>query len=77
MLTAIFGGSFNPVHVGHVLVCTWLLSTEQAQQVWVVPSLEHPFHKELAPYEDRMTMCEAAFSFLEGVTVSENLKSVI
>ena len=72
MQIALFGGSFNPPHVGHLMVCTWLLATRAADQVWLVPTYEHPFQKALAPWDDRLAMCAALTGFLgEGARVSE------
>jgi nicotinate-nucleotide adenylyltransferase len=61
---AIFGGSFNPPHVAHVLAVTWVLSTQDVDAVLVVPTFQHPFAKALAPYEDRLAMCELAMGWL-------------
>jgi nicotinate-nucleotide adenylyltransferase len=66
----VFGGSFNPPHVGHVLACALVLSTEEVDRVVVVPTYRHPFAKDLAPYEDRLRMCELAMGLLLGVEVS-------
>ena len=30
---AVYGGSFNPPHVGHVLACAWALSTGEVERV--------------------------------------------
>jgi nicotinate-nucleotide adenylyltransferase len=57
---AIFGGSFNPPHVAHVLAVAWVLATQDVERVVVVPTYRHPFAKALAPYEDRLRMCELA-----------------
>jgi nicotinate-nucleotide adenylyltransferase len=67
---AVFGGSFNPPHVGHVLVCSLVLATEDLDRVLVVPTYQHPFAKPLAPFDDRVAMCELAMSSLRGVEVS-------
>ena len=67
---AVFGGSFNPPHVGHVLACALLLSVEEVDRVLVVPTYVHPFAKPLAPFEDRATMCELAMAWMPGVEVS-------
>jgi nicotinate-nucleotide adenylyltransferase len=67
---AVFGGSFNPPHVAHVLACALVLSTEDVQRVVVVPTFRHPFAKALAPYEDRVTMCSLAMAGMPGVEVS-------
>jgi nicotinate-nucleotide adenylyltransferase len=66
----VFGGSFNPPHVGHVLACALVLSTQDVDRVLVVPTYRHPFAKDLAPYDDRVRMCELAVGPLLGVEVS-------
>ncbi len=60
MRIAIFGGSFNPVHVAHQLVALYVRETQPVDEVWLVPTFQHPFGKPLAPYEDRVAMCELA-----------------
>jgi nicotinate-nucleotide adenylyltransferase len=67
---AVFGGSFNPVHVAHVLAAAYVLATEDVDEVLVVPCFVHPFAKELAPFEDRFAMCEAAMGWLPRTRVS-------
>jgi nicotinate-nucleotide adenylyltransferase len=67
---AVFGGSFNPPHVAHVLACALLLSIEDIDQVVVVPAYKHPFAKALAPFEDRLRMCELAMAWMPQVTIS-------
>ena len=58
MKVAVFGGSFNPVHVAHQLVALYVLETQPVDELWFVPTFVHPFHKQLAPYADRIAMCE-------------------
>ena len=70
MKVGVFGGSFNPPHVAHVLACTLLLSTEDLDQVLVIPAFRHAFGKPLAPFEDRLRMCDLAMGWLRGVSVS-------
>ncbi len=67
---AIFGGSFNPPHLAHVLAVTVVLSRFDVARVLVVPTFQHPFSKALAPYEDRVRMCELAMGWLPRVEVS-------
>jgi len=67
---AIFGGSFNPPHVAHVLAVAYVLSTTEVDRVLVVPSHKHPFGKPLAPFEDRVRMCELALEPLPRADVS-------
>ncbi len=70
MNVAVFGGSFNPPHVAHVLACSLLLSVHEVDRVLVVPAFQHPFAKPLAPYDDRVTMCGLAFASMPDVEVS-------
>ncbi len=65
-----FGGSFNPPHVSHVLGAAWVLSTHAIDEILVVPTFKHPFSKNLAGYDDRVTMCELALGWLPRVKVS-------
>jgi nicotinate-nucleotide adenylyltransferase len=57
---ALYGGSFNPPHVAHQLVMTWVLATQTVDEVWVMPTPRHAFGKPLAPFEDRVKMLELA-----------------
>jgi nicotinate-nucleotide adenylyltransferase len=67
---ALFGGSFNPPHVAHQLACAWVLATSRVDEVWMVPAFKHPFDKQLAPYADRVAMCERAAGPFSRVKVS-------
>jgi nicotinate-nucleotide adenylyltransferase len=67
---ALFGGSFNPPHVGHVLGVVYALATAPIDDVLVVPVYRHPFSKHLAPFADRLAMLRLALEWLPHVTVS-------
>lgn len=67
---AVFGGSFNPPHVGHVLAAVYLLSVCAVDRVLVVPVYRHAFGKELAPFEARLQMCRLAMEWIAGVEIS-------
>ncbi len=66
---ALLGGSFNPPHVAHLMAAYWALATEPVAELWLLPSYRHPFGKPLAPFEDRVRMCELAAAGLRGVRV--------
>ena len=57
---ALFGGSFNPPHVGHVQIVAYLLGELAFDQVWVIPCFRHPFGKKLVPFWDRLKMARLA-----------------
>ena len=70
-VVAVFGGSFNPPHLGHVLMAVVVLNTEPVvDRVLVVPTYSHPFAKQLAPFEDRVRMTELAMQGIARVDVS-------
>lgn len=64
MRVALFGGSFNPPHIGHVLNACYVLGAYPVDQLWLMPVYAHPFSskRSLAPFEDRMEMCRRAFA---------------
>src|SRR3954466_10537342 len=67
---AIYGGSFDPPHVSHVLAAVYALKIGGFERVLVVPVFEHAFHKQLTAFEHRSRMCELAFAGIDGIEVS-------
>jgi nicotinate-nucleotide adenylyltransferase len=67
-IAAIFGGSFDPPHIGHVLLSQYLLSVygqeakaaNRLAAVWWVPCFKHAFGKEMLDYDRRLKMCKLA-----------------
>ena len=70
MYVAVYGGSFNPPHLAHQLAMTCVLSMARVDEVWMVPTFKHPFDKRLAPFADRVRMCELAAAPFSRVRVS-------
>ena len=68
---AVFGGSFDPPHVAHVLCAAYVLSTQPVDRLIVVPTFAHPFGKKMAAYDHRLEMCERAFADLRRVEISD------
>lgn len=60
----LFGGSFNPPHRGHGQVLEYLEDLPQFDEVWMLPTYDHPLEKGLAPFEDRIKMCEQTLAGL-------------
>jgi nicotinate-nucleotide adenylyltransferase len=61
---AIYGGSFNPPHVAHQLVALYVLETAGVDELWIVPAFNHALGKPLAPFAERLAMCERAAAAL-------------
>jgi nicotinate-nucleotide adenylyltransferase len=70
MAIGVFGGSFDPPHVAHVLAAAYALSVGDFQRLLVVPVYAHAFDKRLASFEDRVRMCELAFGEMPRIEVS-------
>jgi nicotinate-nucleotide adenylyltransferase len=67
----IYGGSFNPPHIAHVLAVSYVLATQDLARVLVVPTFAHPLGKPLTPFAHRVEMCSRSFRDLRRVEVSE------
>ena len=56
MKIAILGGSFDPPHLGHILIASQVKELLGMDQVWLMPAYQHPFHKQLSDTTHRLTM---------------------
>jgi cytidyltransferase-like protein len=67
----VFGGSFNPIHLGHSLLAITTQQTKNVDQVVLVPVYKHAVKRDLLPFEDRFEMCKLAVqSFGDALHVS-------
>ena len=73
MRIGIYGGSFDPVHVGHVNAALNFMEVLSLDKIIVIPAYQPPHKKGLAmtPSEHRMNMCNLAFGNLPGFEVSD------
>src|SRR5450432_2318149 len=60
MRIALYGGSFNPPHLAHQMAALYVLETAVVDEIWIIPAFRHAHGKTLAPFEDRLAMCELA-----------------
>ena len=70
---ALFFGSFNPVHNGHIQIAQSALSAAQIDEVVLIVSPQNPFKSkaELAPEEHRLKMAELSTQDLPNISVSD------
>lgn len=69
----IFGGTFNPPHVGHVSAARAFLEQAQLDELIIMPAFIPP-HKEydsVVSCEERLDMCKIAFSELSNTSISD------
>ncbi len=72
MNIALFGGTFDPIHRGHVIVARAAAAKFQLKQVWFVPA-DIPPHKQKAPilsFYHRYTMVALALAGEKGFVPS-------
>ena len=71
---AIYGGSFNPPHLGHEEVAKTVLKSLRPEKLLIIPDYMPP-HKELAEGspspEQRLEMCRLAFAGNEKAEISD------
>ncbi len=70
MRVGILGGSFDPPHVGHLLVALDAMAGLQLDELLVVPAAQQPLKgAQFASAEHRLAMVERTFANVPGVTV--------
>ena len=61
MKIGLLGGTFDPIHNGHLAIAKTALKQLRLDQVWFVPSLKTPLKdRVLTPFELRVAMMEKA-----------------
>ncbi len=67
----IYGGSFDPIHLGHIGIIKYVLTQKKLDKLIVVP-VGNPSHREgLISSRMRLEMAEAACRKIEGAEVSD------
>lgn len=71
MRVALFGGSFDPPHAGHLMVMAYALGVARVERLVMIPCFQHPFEKRLSPFAHRLAMCRLAAKLFTAVEVSD------
>ena len=69
---ALFGGSFDPPHLGHRAIIEAVLKALEINKLLVIPTFLNPFKQ--ASYftpKERFSQCKSLFSEFENVVVSD------
>ncbi|HVX51925.1 MAG TPA: nicotinate-nucleotide adenylyltransferase, partial [Chitinophagaceae bacterium] len=45
MKIGLYFGSFNPVHIGHLIIASYIANNTEVEKVWFVVSPQNPFKK--------------------------------
>lgn len=72
MLRAVFGGSFDPVHLGHLEMAHHMLDKNLADHLSIIPAWRSPHkYENSAGPGDRLAMVRLAFASFPGVSVDD------
>jgi len=73
MNIGIYGGSFNPVHFGHVGLAKWVIEHTDLDELWLMVSPNNPLKDAgiLAPEEERLAAVHEAIKDIPGVKASD------
>lgn len=68
----LFGGTFDPVHNGHIEIARSYLNSSYIDQLWIIPSANPPHKSNLAltPFEHRVNMLKLVFNDVDGVLIN-------
>lgn len=72
-LTGIFGGSFNPIHCGHIALAKAMLGTAGLDDIWFMVSPQNPLKRQDDLLDDnlRLHMVKAALAGERRLTASD------
>ncbi|PRD53799.1 nicotinate (nicotinamide) nucleotide adenylyltransferase [Sphingobacterium gobiense] len=69
----LFFGSFNPIHIGHLIIANYMANYTDLDEVWFVVSPQNPFKvkKNLGNMYDRLEMVSLAIEGAEKLRASD------
>lgn len=73
MRIGLFFGSFNPIHIGHLILANTMLEGGDLEEVWFIVSPQNPFKKKknLLHEQDRYDMVQLAIQDHPRLRVSD------
>ena len=68
MKTGLFFGSFNPIHIGHLLIANYFAEETDLDQVWFVVSPQNPFKTKNSLLDERHRL------YMVNLAIEDNYK---
>lgn len=71
--TGIFGGSFNPIHCGHIALAKEILRQTDLDEIWLMVSPQNPLKQQDDLLDDhlRFELAQKALADVEGIKASD------
>lgn len=72
-ITGIYGGSFNPIHRGHLSLAKALVEAKTVDEIWLLVSPQNPFKQDAALLDEtqRLQLTRLAVADVPGVEVCD------
>ncbi len=69
----IFGGTYDPVHTGHLAIAKAFLDSGEIDELWIMPAPDPPHKSQdvILPFEVRYKLLELGFSQWGNVVISD------
>ena len=73
MITGLYFGSFNPIHIGHLVLANYMVEFTDLQQLWFVVSPQNPLKDKISLLQDyhRLEMVRLAVEDDDRFRVSD------
>lgn len=73
MKIGLLGGSFNPIHNGHLILAQTVKKALHLQQIWLLPTANHPFKEKnfVVPFSKRIELIKQAIICYPDIVVKE------
>ena len=73
LITGIYGGSFNPIHEGHICLAKALAESGLVDEMWLLVSPQNPFkvNAELLDDDERLRLARLAVEDVAGVEICD------
>src|SRR3546814_803948 len=70
--TGLFFGSFNPIHIGHLIIANYMANHTDLEEVWLMISPHNPLKKKdsLINMYDRLEMVNLAIEDTDNIRSS-------
>lgn len=72
-MMGIYGGTFDPVHNGHIIIATEILNLTSLEKIVIMPTKTPPHKKESvsADFDQRLRWVRLAFNEIDRIEVSD------
>lgn len=71
MKICLFGGTFDPPHIGHLLIAQTVCEAENFDKILFVPAYQPPHKTEITPIKNRLEMLEIAVDANPNFEISD------